>query len=88
MVFAMSGKQLISDSIWQPAAIGTADPGAGGCTGGVNGGGSTDAVSAQRNTHREGTSNDVDGNSCGVMCTTKCARPTAPARRQVVATRV
>lgn len=60
---AMSGKQLIPDSVWQLAAVGTNDPGSGGGTGGVNGGSATDAAAAQCNTNTHGGSNDVDGNS-------------------------
>jgi len=60
---AMSGKQLIPDSVWQLSAVGTNDPGSGGGTGGVNGGSATDAAAAQCNTNTHGGSNDVDANS-------------------------
>lgn len=46
---ANSGKQLIPDSVWVAAALGTKDPGAGSGTGGLNGGSATDAAAAQCN---------------------------------------
>ena len=46
---ANSGKQLIPDDLWQVAAIGTYDPGAGSGTGGTTGGSATDAAAARCN---------------------------------------
>ncbi|MBX3039653.1 MAG: SUMF1/EgtB/PvdO family nonheme iron enzyme [Bdellovibrionaceae bacterium] len=46
---ANAGKQLIPDGLWQTAAIGTNDPGAGSGTGGTAGGSATDAAAAQCN---------------------------------------
>ena len=53
---AMSGKQLIPDSLWQLAAIGTSDPGASSGTGGTSGGLSTDDAAAKCNTNTNGGS--------------------------------
>ena len=53
---AMSGKQLIPDSLWQLAATGTSDPGASPGTGGTSGGLSTDAAAARCNTTASGGS--------------------------------
>ena len=53
---AMSGKQLIPDSVWQLAATGTADPGASTGTGGTSGGSSTDGAAAKCNTATNGGS--------------------------------
>ena len=55
-----SGKQLIPDSIWQAAAMGTPDPGASSGTGGRNGGSATNSANAKCNTNTHGGSNDVD----------------------------
>jgi|GEM_PF-1118887 len=46
---ANAGKIMIPDSVWQTAAIGTVDPGAGSGTGGTSGGSSSDAAAAQCN---------------------------------------
>jgi formylglycine-generating enzyme required for sulfatase activity len=46
---ANAGKQLIPDSLWQTAAIGTYDPGSGSGTGGTAGGSASDAAAAQCN---------------------------------------